>query len=98
MANNYNEYGYEDDSYDRRTGLIRKIIIIVLFVIAIILIFWLLKSCSRNKQNDKVKPVVYDYTSNLLSAGKTYFDRNVEERPKAIGECSVVELNTLIHI
>ena len=97
MANNYNEYGYEDDSYDRRTGLIRKIIIIVLFVIAIILIFWLLKSCSRNKQNDKVKPVVYDYTSNLLSAGKTYFDRNVEERPKAIGECSVVELNTLIN-
>ncbi len=96
MSNNYDDYSYEDK--DKKSGLAKKIFIIILILAAIILILYLLKSCSGGKQVEEnpSKPT-FNYENAILEAGKAYFNNNLDEDPKAIGECNVVELQTLIN-
>ena len=99
MAKDYDDYGYEKDERKDNSELIRKILIIVMIVIAIILLIFLIKGCSNSSSSSKINPktTTYDYESNLLNAGRIHFERNVEEAPTSPGECSIVELQTLIN-
>ena len=45
---------------------------------------------------DKPNNVTTNYEELLLVAGKNYFSRNVNEDVKAIGECNIVDLQTLV--
>ena len=109
---NYDDYGYDD--YNPNTGgLIRKAIMIIMIIIAILLIIYLVRGCSNRK--DKVNPKpnnnptvpinpnnnggtneVFDYESVLLEAGKNHYEKHQNELPTIAGECSVVELSTLL--
>ena len=97
MARNYDNYGYENGYNSGGVSLVRKILIILMVVVAILLIIYLLKGCSKTK---KVVPTEdtskYNYENSLLEAGKNYFDLNREEIPTSPGECSIVELETLL--
>lgn len=98
MANNYDDYGYDDDNQKENSSLSKKLVIVILVIIAIILIIFLLSSCGngnvdKNKNNKKTS---FDYESALLEAGKNYFRNNVDETPTAPGECNVVDLERLI--
>lgn len=99
MSNNYEDYGYEDENgnSNNKSGLGKKLLIILFIIIAIFIIIYLLKGCSgNNKVNEPEKPVVFDYESTLLNAGKTYFENNKDEYPVSAGQCSEVSLQTLI--
>ena len=98
MANDYDDYGYEDDNRNESSGLSKRIIIVILIVIAIILIIYLLSSCGNKNIDNKKKNETgkFDYESALVEAGKTYFRNNIDETPVAPGECNVVELDKLI--
>ena len=91
MANNYDDYGYENSD---NSSMFKKIIIVVMVVISILIIVFLLKSCgnSGGKTNNKD----FDYENALLNAGRSYFDNNKDEYPNQIGECNQVELQKLI--
>lgn len=100
MANNYDEYDYDNDK-NNDSGLIKKLIVIILIVIAVIIILFLLKGCTnRNNENNKngnnEQEVVLDSEKTLVTAGKKYFENNFDELPTSIGECSQVTLNTLV--
>ena len=105
MAKNYDDYGYEDDKRSERTRTTRKLLIIVLIVIAIFLILYLLKGCSAKNTGKTVKPAdkveettdTYNYENALIEAGKRYFNLNISEDAKSIGECGVVDLQSLIN-
>ena len=105
MAKDYDDYGYEKNEQKDNTSLVRRILIVVMILIAIVLLIFLIKGCSSstsNNNNSKIKPqdntvVTYDYESNLLIAGRKYFERNIDENPMSPGECSVVSLEQLIH-
>ena len=90
MANNYDDYGYEDDN---NSGLFKKMLIVVMVIIAILIIIFLIKSCGNNGGSIKD---TFDYESALLNAGKNYYEGNKNEYPNQIGECTKVELKTLI--
>ncbi len=98
MAKNYDNYGY-DDNKGSNTSLIRRILIVLMVVIAIILIIYLVTSCSKKPSepetpdNDKTK---INYESELLAAGKNYLSSHYDENPNVPGECSIVELQTLV--
>ena len=81
MARNYDDYGYEENKYrTSNVGLVRKILIVLMVIVAILLIIYLLKGCSKAKKPN-VNPtpdinnntVKYDYEANLLLAGKKYY-------------------------
>ena len=97
MAKNYDNYGYDDRGSN--TSLIRRIMIVLMVVVAIILIIYLITSCSRKPEseptpdNGKTK---IDYEKELLAAGKNYLASNYDENPTAPGECTIVELQTLV--
>ena len=100
MAKNYDNYGYENNSY--RSGglsLVRRILIVLMVIVAILLIIYLLKGCNKSKKpivpdnNDKVN---FNYESSLLEAGKNYYSTHQDELPNSPGECSIVELETLL--
>ena len=100
MAKNYDNYGYENNSY--RSGglsLVRRILIVLMVIVAILLIIYLLKGCNKSKKpivpdnNDKVN---FNYESSLLEAGKNYYSIHQDELPNSPGECSIVELETLL--
>ena len=101
MARNYDNYGYEYDN--NRPGLVRIIIIIVLVLAAIILTLLLMNSCSRRSGNNENNGGNGGGNSGdninreqiLLNAGKNYYQAHMEEVPNAIGECSLVDLQTL---
>ena len=104
MARNYDDYGYEENKYrTSNVGLVRKILIVLMVIVAILLIIYLLKGCSKAKKPN-VNPtpdinnntVKYDYEANLLLAGKKYYSSNSDELPNSPGECSIVELETLL--
>lgn len=98
MAKNYDDYGYEKSYKSSGSSLVRRILIVLMVLVAIILIFFLIKSCTNRKDNkDNSNNVKFDYEKVLLEAGKTYFGNNIDESPTAPGECSVVELQTLIN-
>lgn len=91
MSNNYDDYGYDDEN---KSGLLKKILVVSLIVISIIIIVILLKGCTSGGGN---KPVdTFDYENALLNAGKNYFENNKDEYPQNKGECTQVELSTLI--
>ena len=91
MANNYDDYGYENDN---NSSTFKKILIVVMVIISILIIVFLLKSCgSGGKDNNGTN---FDYESALLNAGKSYFDNNKDEYPDQVGECNQVELQKLI--
>ena len=86
MANNYDDYGYENDN---NSSTFKKILIVVMVIISILIIVFLLKSCgSGGKDNNGTN---FDYESALLNAGKSYFDNNKDEYPDQVGECNQVE-------
>lgn len=101
MSNNYEDYGYEDNenkvNETNNSSMGKKALIIVLVVIAILIIIYLIKGCTGTK-----KPVVnnptetFKYEDALLSAGKLYFENNMEENPTMEGECAEVTLSQLI--
>ena len=102
MAKNYDNYGYEEES-NNRSSLLRKILIIVMIIVSIFLILYLIKGCSNtkdkknnNNENSNTTEKI-DYEYELLQGGKTYFEMNNNENPTAPGECSIVELQTLIN-
>ena len=90
MARKYDDYGYEDDN---NSGLFKKILIILMIVVSIIIIIFLLKSCGNNVSTNKD---TFDYEKALLNAGKNYFSSNSDKYPVSKGECTSVELKTLI--
>ena len=98
MAKNYDNYGY-DDNGKNSPGLIRRILIVVMVIIAIILILYLITSCTKSNkkpvpENNTTNKV--DYEGEILTAGKKYFETHNEDNPTAPGECSLVELETLV--
>lgn len=98
MSNNYDDYGYEDKDYDN-SGTAKKRIFIGFLVVAaiIIVIILFLKGCAggNKKPNNPVTPA-FDYEKTLLEAGKKFYENNTELAPVAKGECSTVELSTLV--
>jgi hypothetical protein len=109
MANNYDEYEYDDGDYNNKgndgTNILNKIGILLLIVIAIIIIVVLINGCSKrnnnNNNNGEIDPgptpeVVVDYDSALLQAAKKYFENNRNEYPTSIGDCVQVTLQELI--
>ena len=101
MAKNYDDYGYEKSYKNSNSSLFSRILIVLMLVIAIILIFVLIKSCSRKQNNNNkgnnVPVEVFKYEDALLEAGKTYFGNNIDIAPSAPGDCSEVDLQTLIN-
>lgn len=91
MAKNYNDYGYEDDN---GSGLFKKILIILMVVVSIIIIIFLLRGCGKN--GDGKNKNTYDYEKAILNAGKNYFISNTDKYPVNKGECTSVDLKTLI--
>ncbi len=101
MANNYDEYEYDDSSYKRskRDGsdFLFKFGVTLLIVSAIIIIILLITSCSnRRKDNKEEDSGDFNYETTLLNAGKRYFQINRDENPESPGECAQVTLQTLI--
>lgn len=96
MSNNYEDYGYED--YDDKGAVTRKRILIAVFVIAaIVIIIFLIRSCSNGGGSGKPqKPTAFEYESGLLNAGKSYFENNKDKLPQLMGQCAQVELQTLV--
>ncbi len=96
MANNYDDYDYAEEK-NSKSGLSKIILIVVLVLIAILLVLFLIKSINSRKEN---KPNnggnSFNYENALLEAGKQYFENNYEENPTVMGDCSTVELQTLI--
>ncbi len=95
MTNNYDNYGYENDSRQERSSFIRRIIIVLMIVVAILLIIFLVKSCN-NRKKPTPEPVTFAYEDTLLDGAKKYFDVNYEKYPKNSGECFEIELQALI--
>ena len=96
MSRNYNDYGYEYEN--KSTSLSRKILIIVFILIAIFLILFLMRSCNggvSKKPSARQEPT-FNYENALLEAGKSYYVSNNEEMPTDPGECSIVDLQTLL--
>lgn len=96
MANNYDDYGYENEN--NSSGLSKKILIIVLILIAIVIVFFLIKSCNKgNSGGGNVdKPEVFNYEKTLLDAGKLYYENNNDEIPSSNGRCNQINLQILI--
>ncbi len=99
MANNYDEYEYDDN--ERDTGrnistLAKKIGILLLIVFAIIIILFLIKGCSKTNKSNNNNKKEFEYESSLLEAGKKYFENNSTELPTSVGACSTVTLQELI--
>lgn len=97
MAKNYDNYGY-DDNGKNSVGLVRRILIVMMVIISIILIIYLVASCTKKEKptpEDTTKTKI-DYEGELLTAGKKYLEIHSEENPKAPGECTIVELETMI--
>ena len=94
MARNYDNYGYEKDYRYNKDGLIRRILIVVMVIVAILLFIYLIKGCTRSGSNNK--KISKDYELELLEAAKLYYGKHNDELPNVPGECSVVELHTLI--
>ncbi len=94
MSRNYNKYGYE---YESSSSITRKILIVILVLIAIFLILFLLKSCNGStRRNNDVTESTFNYENYIIEAGKEYYRAHNEEMPSAQGECSIVDLQTLI--
>jgi len=108
MSNNYDEYEYDDGSYnnDNKNGinLLNKIGIALLIIMAIIILLVLLKGCGNKNRNnggngtdtDDIIVPEFNYETSLLEAGKKYFNNNQIEVPTSIGDCNSVTLQTLI--
>lgn len=95
MANNYDDYGYENDN--NSSGLSKKLLIVVLILIAIVIVFFLIKSCNRgNSGGENVDNDVFDYEKTLLDAGKLYYENNNDEIPNSNGRCNQINLQILI--
>ncbi len=94
MANNYDNYGYEDEKYQERSSFIRRILIILMIVFAIVLIILLIKGCS--KKNNGVSDKKFDYEGTLIEGARKYFDANYEKYPTVAGTCEDIELQALI--
>lgn len=96
MSNNYDEYGYEDDTnYQKRTTLLKRLVIIILVVIAIIIVLVLIKGCNKNNDKPEEK-VTTSYEKSLIEGAKKYFETNYEQYPKNVGECEEIELQALM--
>ena len=89
MANNYDDYGYEETS-NNSSGLGKKLLIITLIILAIIILIYLLNSCSRENKDEV--DTAFNYETELLDAGKTYFQNNTTKLPEYAGECTEVKL------
>lgn len=87
MSKNKDEDYYEDNK-QKRLSVIKRIGITILIIIAIIILFFLLKGCDAFKK-DK------DLNTLLLEAGKEYYEYNDYLLPKSIGDCKSVTLSTL---
>lgn len=94
MSNNYDDYGYEDEKSS--SGLAKKLLIVLLVVIAIVVILYLLSSCTKKEAVVTPTPSTFDYENVLLAAGQKYYENNSDLYPVAAGECTQVELQTLI--
>ena len=109
MAKKYDDYGDEKNNSDGSFGLGKKILIIAMVVVAIILILVLIKGCGSDTKpsgggetpsggGNQPKPVdVSTYETSLLTGGKAFFNNTIDANPTAPGECSIVELQTLIN-
>lgn len=99
MSNNYDDYGYEDKDYDNSGAAKKRLFIGFLVVAAIIIVIILfLKGCAggnKKPSNDPTTPT-FDYEKTLLEAGKKFYENNADLAPVAKGECSTVELSTLV--
>lgn len=107
MARKYDDYGYEENEYYKKSGvsLVKKVLIILMVVIAILLIIYLVKGCTKtrkpsnnngNNANNYTDPVTFDYESQLVKGAKDYYLMYQEELPSSMGECSIVELESLL--
>lgn len=98
MSNNYDDYGYEDKDYDNGGAAKKRLFIGFLVVAAIIIVIILfLKGCaSGNKKPTEPTTPTFDYEKTLLEAGKKFYENNTDLAPVANGECSTVELSTLV--
>ena len=105
MANNYDEYEYDDSSYSNRrrndsSDFLVKFGVAMLMISAIIIIIMLITSCTNKRKSNNNggddDGVKIDYVSSLLAAGKKYYINNKNEYPASPGECSQVTLQTLI--
>ena len=103
---NYDDYGYDNDYTVNSGGLIKKAIMVVMIIVAIILIIYLIKGCTKKSSGGKNKPnipdspsktsEVFNFENVLLDGGKRHFEAHKNELPSTTGECSVVELETLL--
>lgn len=98
MSNNYDDYGYEDKNYDNGGAGKKRFFIAFLIVAAIIIVIVLfLKGCAgRNTKPNEPTTPTFDYEKTLLEAGKKFYENNTDLAPVANGECSTVELSTLV--
>lgn len=97
MSNNYDDYGYEDSNGNDRGSVAKKRILIGVFIIAaVILIIFLLKSWIGKDNNNNPTPAVFSYETNLLEAGKKFYENNPDLYPAVKGDCSQVDLQALI--
>lgn len=87
----------------RNSNVIKKFLTVLLVIAIIILIILLLKGCTGSNPDDggETKPnnpigSISEYESALLEAGKTYFENNTDLLPTEKGECTRVELDTLM--
>lgn len=96
MSNNYEDYGYEEDyNSEKRAITRRRMLIIIFIIIAILIIIFLLKSCS-GRRVEKPQVSEFDYEKVLLDAGKKYYENNSDLYPTVTGECTKIELQSLV--
>lgn len=98
MSNDYDEYNYDndnnyDDNSEKKEVIKKRILIGTCIVVGIIILIFLLKEVFFNKETNEVE--TFDYEKTLLDAGKEYYEFNNQNMPKANGECSSVNIETL---
>ena len=98
MAKNYDDYGYEKSYKKSGSSIVRRVLIVLMLLLAIILIFVLIKGCKNRNSNKVVPKETFNYEEALLTAGKAYFANNADAAPSVPGQCSVVQLQSLVDV
>ncbi len=107
MTRNYDNYGY-DKEYSTKVNLVRRILSVVMVIVAILLIIYLLKGCTPTRKKVKITPSVnnntnstinydsYSYRNGLVEACEKYFYIHEEELPSSCSECTTIKLRDLM--
>lgn len=79
----------EEEKKDKRIKTLKYIGISLIFIILIVVILFFMKGCTVKKDDNK------DLITDLLTAGKEYYETNEYLLPASKGECSSVSLKLL---